>query len=159
MSHTHRQTGYKQASRQCSSASLLNRWRGWSLSLLAIGSPQTTRYSCGWLPRKRHSACDVLCSFQFNTEQWWEMNQPWLSLKGRAEQSSIKKSITCYRQNVCHIPLWHRTAEAALKAEYMLYWLWVLEEQKWIFKSSLIFCFVRKHLYVQHLEKYISIWC
>lgn len=92
-----------------------------SASLAPIGSPQTMRSSCGWWPRERHTACDFPCCFQFYTQRWWEMNLPWLSLKGSAKQRSIKKSMICCRASVRHIHQRYNTAASALRGrEYVV---------------------------------------
>lgn len=70
-----------------------------------------------WVVTEKTSHCLWFfspCLFQFYMQQWWEMNLPWLSLKGSTKQSSIKKSIICYRASVRHIPLCYSTAVAAL---------------------------------------------
>lgn len=64
------------------------------------------------------------CCFQFYMQQWWEMNLPWVALKGSAKQRSIKKSMTCYRARVRHSPPCYNTAVAALIS--MLSWLWII---------------------------------
>lgn len=65
-----------------------------------------------WVVTEKTSHClwfPPSCFFQFYTQQWWEMNLPWLSLKGSAKQSSIRKSILCHRASVRHIPLCYST--------------------------------------------------
>lgn len=87
-----------------------------------IGWTQTMRYSCGWWPRKRHTACEFPCCFQFYTQQWWEMNLPWLSLKGSSVQS---KSQFAIGQVYVTIPCVITLRWLLWTAECMLCWLWM----------------------------------
>lgn len=120
MSHGHRQ---RVINKDKSPASL---WHGWPSSLALARSERaskllTSREIQLWVvTEKRHSAREppppTPTLFQLYTRRWWEMNLPWLSLKGSAQQSSIGKSILCYKACARHSPRWcHSTAVTARK--------------------------------------------
>lgn len=80
--------------------------------LFPIGLSQTMSYSCGWWPRKRHSACDLLLPALHAALMG---NEPALAfLKRKTKAAFNQRTIICYWTSGRHIQQCYSTAVAVV---------------------------------------------